>query len=59
MPAIDQLPLDLPGLAVPPADVLAGLSTQDRAAVLEVLSRLIVQTIQPELIAEDREVGDE
>lgn len=57
--AIDQLPLDLPGLAVAPPDVLGGLSAQDRAVVLEVLTRLIVKVIAPELLAADREAGDE
>jgi hypothetical protein len=59
MSAIDQLALDLPGLAVPPPDVLAGLTTLDRVAVLDVLTRLIVKTIAPELIAVDGEAGDE
>ena len=47
MPVIDQPALDLPGLAAPPPDVLAGLSAPDRAAVLDVLARLIVKTIAP------------
>lgn len=64
MSVVDQLVLDLPGLAALPPDVLAGLSPQDRAVVLEVLSRLIVKTIAPELIAPESsvaegEVGDE
>ena len=59
MSVIDQLALDLPGLAAPPPDVLAKLSTLDRAAVLDVLTRLIVKTIAPELIAASREAGDE
>ncbi len=62
MSVIDQLALDLPGLAVRPPDLLAGLSTQERAAVLDVLTRLIVKTIAPELISPvraDGEAGDE
>jgi hypothetical protein len=59
MSVIDQLALDLPGLAAPPPDVLAGLSPQERSVVLDVLSRLIVKTIAPELIALDGEAGDE
>ena len=35
MSVIDQPALDLPGLAAPPPDVLAGLTVQDRAAVLD------------------------
>ena len=59
MPVIDQLALDLPGLAAPPPDVLAGLSIQDRAAVLDVLTRLMVKTIVAELVAVNGETGDE
>ncbi len=57
MPAVDQLALDLPGVAEPLPRVLAGLSENDQAAVLEVLTRLIVKTIAPELIVADGE-GD-
>ena len=57
MSVIDQPALDLPGLAVPPLDVLAGLTVQDRAAVLEVLTRLIVKTIAP--VLSGGEAGDE
>lgn len=46
----DQLALDLPGVAAPPPRVLEGLSEQDRAVVLGVLTRLIVKTIAPELV---------
>lgn len=56
---IDQLALDLPGLEVRSPVVLAGLSRQERAAVLDVLTRLIVKTIAPELITADGEAGDE
>jgi hypothetical protein len=59
MSVIDQLALDLPGLAVRSPDVLAGLSTQERAAVLDALTRLIVKTVAPELVAADGEAGDE
>jgi len=54
----DQLALDLPGLAAPPPTVLEGLSEQDRAVALGVLTRLIVKTIAPELIV-GQEVDDE
>ena len=50
----DQLAVDLPGVAAPPPRVLEGLSEQDRAVVLGVLTRLIVKTIAPELV-----VGEE
>jgi hypothetical protein len=59
MSVIDQPALDLPGLAVPPPDVLAGLTVQDRAAVLDVLTRLIVKTIAPVLSVSGGEAGDE
>jgi hypothetical protein len=58
MSVIDQPVLDLPGLA-PPPDVLAGLTVQDRAAVLDVLTRLIVKTIAPVLSVSGGEAGDE
>ena len=38
MSAIDQLALELPGLAAPPPEVLAGLNEHDQAAVLDVLN---------------------
>jgi hypothetical protein len=57
MPAADQLALDLPGVAEPPPRVLEGLSEHDQAAVLDLLTRLIVKTIAPELIVADGE-GD-
>ena len=59
MSVIDQPALDLPGLAAPPPDVLAGLPAQDRTAVLDVLTRLIVKTITPELSVSGEEGGDE
>jgi len=59
MSVIDQPALDLPGLAAPPPDVLAGLPVQDRAVVLDVLTRLIVKTIGPALSVTDGEGGDE
>lgn len=59
MSVIDQPALDLPGLAAPSPDVLAGLPAQDRAAVLDVLTRLIVKTIAPALSVSGREGGDE
>ena len=59
MSVIDQPALDLPGLAAPPPDVLAGLPAQDRTAVLDVLTRLIVKTIAPALSVLGREGGDE
>ena len=58
MSVIDQPALDLPGLAAPPPDVLAGLPAQDRAVVLNVLTRLIVKTIAPELIAGEEADGE-
>ena len=58
MSVIDQPALDLPGLEVPP-DVLAGLTVQDRAAVLDVLTRLILKTIAPVLSVSGGEAGDE
>jgi hypothetical protein len=54
----DQLALDLPGLAAPPPRVLEGLSEQDQAVVLGVLTRLIVKTIAPELIAGEEAAGE-
>jgi hypothetical protein len=54
----DQLALDLPGLPAPPPTVLEGLSEQDRAVALGVLTRLIVKTIAPELIV-GQELDDE
>ncbi len=45
MSAIDQLALDLPGVAAPPPEVLAGLNEHDQAAVRDVLTRLIVKTV--------------
>lgn len=59
MSAIDQLALDLPGLAAPPPQVLAGLNEHDQAAVLNVLTRLIVKTAAPTLIAASGELNDE
>ena len=60
MSMIDQPALDLPGMAAPPPpEVLAGLPAQDRAAVLEVLTRLIVKTIAPALSVSGGEGGDE
>lgn len=50
MSVIVQLALDLPGVAAPPPTVLEGLSEEDRAVLLGVLTRLIVKTIAPELI---------
>ena len=58
MSVIDQPALDLRGLAAPPPDVLAGLPAQDRAVVLNVLTRLIVKTIAPELIAGEEADGE-
>jgi hypothetical protein len=51
MSVIDQLVLDLPGLAAapPPGLVLEGLSEQERAVVLGVLTRLMVKTMVPQL----------
>jgi hypothetical protein len=57
MSAADQLALDLPGVAAPAPRVLEGLSEHDQAAVLGVLTRLIVKTIAPELVVADGE-GD-
>jgi hypothetical protein len=57
MSVIYQPALDLPGLAAPPPDVFAGLTVQDRAAVLELLTRLIVKTIAP--VLSGGEAGDE
>ena len=59
MSVIYQPALDLPGLAAPPPDVFAGLTVQDRAAVLELLTRLIVKTIAPVLSASGGEASDE
>jgi hypothetical protein len=59
MSVIDQLALDLPGLGAPPPEVLAGLNEHDQAAVLDVLTRLIVKTASPILIAASRELNDE
>jgi hypothetical protein len=53
MSVIDQLTLELPGVTAPPPRVLEGLGEHDRAAVLGVLTRLIVKTIAPELIVEE------
>ena len=59
MSVIDQLVLDLPGLAAPPPRlVLEGLSEQERAVVLDVLTRLMVKTMVPRLSA-GAEAGDE
>jgi hypothetical protein len=58
MSVIDQPALDLPGLAAPPPDVLAGLPVQDRAVVLDVLTRLIVKTIAPELVVVEEDDGE-
>ncbi|MGV1010213.1 MAG: hypothetical protein ACOYBY_16675 [Dermatophilaceae bacterium] len=54
----DQLALDLPGVAAPPPMVLEGLSEQDRAVVLGVLTRLIVKTIAPELVVGEEVDGE-
>jgi hypothetical protein len=54
----DQLALDLPGVAAPPPRVLEGLSEQDRAVVLGVLTRLIVKTIAPELVVGEEVDGE-
>src|SRR5215204_4815576 len=43
----------------PPRVELAGLTVQDRAAVLDVLTRLIVKTIAPVLSVSGGEAGDE
>jgi hypothetical protein len=56
---IDQLALDLPGVAAPPPRVLEGLDGKEYAVVVGVLARLIVKTIAPGLIAEDGEVDGE
>jgi hypothetical protein len=53
----DQLALDLPGMAAPLPDVLTGLSDHDHAVAIEVLARLMVKVIAPELASED--TGDE
>ena len=58
MSVIDQLALDLPGVATPPPSVLEGLSEQDQAVVLAVLTRLIVKTIAPELIVGEEVDGE-
>jgi hypothetical protein len=55
----EQLALDLPGMTAPPPMVLEGLSDHDRAVVVRVLTRLMVKTIAPELIAEGGEGGGE
>lgn len=54
----DQLALDLPGVAAAPPRVLEGLSEQDRAVVLGVLTRLIVKTIAPELVVGEEVDGE-
>lgn len=54
----DQLAVDLPGVAAPPPRVLEGLSEQDRAVVLGVLTRLIVKTIAPELVVGEEVDGE-
>ena len=59
MSVIDQFALDLPDLVAPPPDVLAGLSAQERAVVLDVLTRLIVKTIARQLSAADGQASDE
>jgi hypothetical protein len=59
MSVLDQLALDLPGLAPPAPDVLAGLSSEDQAVVLEMLTGLIVKTIAAGLVSADREASDE
>jgi hypothetical protein len=58
MSVIDQLALDLPGVAAPPPRVLEGLSEQERAVVLAVLTRLMVKRMAPQLSA-GAEAGDE
>jgi len=58
MSVIDQLALDLPGVAAPPPTVLEGLSEQDQAVVLGVLTRLIIKTIAPELIVGEEVDGE-
>ena len=55
----DQPALDRPGLAAPPPTVLEGLSEQDHAVVLGVLTRLVVKTIAPALSVSDGEAGGE
>jgi hypothetical protein len=54
----DQIALDLPGVAAPPPRVLEGLSEQDQAVVLGVLTRLIVKTIAPGLITGEEADGE-
>ena len=54
----DQLAVDLPGVAAPPPRVLEGLSEQDRAVALGVLTRLIVKTIAPELVVGEEVDGE-
>ena len=58
MSVVDQLALDLPGVVAPPPRVLEGLSGQDQAVVLGVLTRLIVKTIAPELIVGEEVDGE-
>jgi hypothetical protein len=58
MTIVDQLALDLPGLGASPPDLLARLSPQQRAVVLDALSRLIVKTIAPGLIVPEPSVAD-
>lgn len=59
MSRVYQLALDLPGAAAPPPEVLEALNEHDQAAVLGVLTRLIVKTIAPELAVADGEAVDE
>jgi len=59
MSLVDQLVLDLPGVAAPPPEVLQALNEHDQATVLEVLTRLIVKTIAPELAVANGEAVDE
>lgn len=59
MSLVDQLALDLPGVTAPPPEVLQALNEHDQATVLEVLARLIVKAIAPELAVADREAVDE
>jgi hypothetical protein len=58
MSVIVQLALDLPGVAAPPPTVLEGLSEQDRAVLLALLTRLIVKTMGPELIVGGEAEGE-
>jgi hypothetical protein len=54
----DQIALDLPGVAAPPPRGVVGVSEQDQAVVLGVLTRLIVKTIAPGLITGEEADGE-